>query len=893
MNVDGCPNVRACITPVRDGIHVKHQNAYPSLENDWLSIIGWFDWLMPVGFYYKTFTHPIIWRLVEPIIRKIAGLGEVLSPNSKSTAEDNESYPPSNQEYEHIHQYTDIAIIGGGRAGITAANQAAKSGLEVTLVDDQAELGGKLRYRPEFALTDGGGRGSLLDQVKGIESLPNLHILNNASCFGFYEGNLLAITQKRIQSSKPENGRSEVERTIHLRTKSTIFATGSYEVPLVFENNDLVGIMLSSAVERLVNLHDIKPAERAVIISPEKDGGSVAKDLQRVGVQINAIVPPESVIAAAGRKRVTSIVTKENKISCDLIVVCGARVPEVGLITQAGGELKWDGERAAFVPTNLPPSVFVAGEVTGIYDHEVALVQGSNAAIEAVRDLGVESGEENGETPRPNNVSPPSVVYHPSSELRGKSFVCFCEDVTVKDLHNAIDEGFDHIETLKRYTTVTMGPCQGKMCQLASISVCGHKTDKPSADVGTTTARPPNPSVSLGALAGARHHPVKHTPMHYQHDELGCIWMDMGEWKRPLYYKNHDLEDEKGCIEEEYRAVREGVGIIDLSTLGKLEVKGVDAAKLLDKVYTNRLSDLRVGRARYSIICDDAGIILDDGTISRLGDDHFFITTTTGNIEFVQEWLEWWMVGTGWCVHITNVTSGLAAVNVAGPLAREMLVGKDEHSLVDCDLATKAFPYMACRQTEVGGVPCLMLRLGFVGETGWEIHFPAEYGEYLWELLMAAGEDLGIKPFGVEAQRLLRLEKKHTIVGVDTDATSSPLGAELAWAVKLEKEDFIGKAAILRLGKGETREKLVGFVMIEDNVIPQDGAAIVLEGRPVGRVTSARFSPVNGRAVGMAWLAADFTEKDSEIQVNVNGRLEKARIASESFYDPKGKRLRM
>ena len=851
MNVNGTPNVRTCTTSVHEGMKVKHQNAYPSLEHDWLSTLKWFDWLMPVGFYYKTFINPPLWRFVEPMIRKVAGLGEI--PDSRSQS-----------KYEHVHLKTDIAIVGGGPAGLMAAIDSAKTHGSVTLIDDQPELGGHLRYQK--CTFNGYGEGMsglrgveiarrLSDQV---EALPNICVIRDASCFGFYEGNLLGIVQHNL---RPEGA----DRLIHLRTGHITVATGAYEVPMVFENNDLVGIMFSTAIQRLVNAHGIKPAENAVIISDEEDGGQVADDLREADVEIAAIIRPGDVVAARGNGKVAGIKTKDRHIACDLIVVCGPKVPDVGLIAQAGGKLEWDEQKGAFVPADLPPYVTVVGDVTG------------------------ESLRHRREATRP---------------LTKESFICLCEDVTARDICDAIDEGFDQMETLKRYTTVSMGPCQGKMCKLASIDICARQTQRTIGETGTTTSRPPTPPVSLGALAGARHHPIKRTPMDSKHDELDCAWTDMGEWKRAHHYKQQDVGDQRGAVEMEYRAVREGVGIIDVSTLGKLDVKGKDAHKLLDKVYTNRLSDLRIGRVRYSVILDDTGIILDDGTISRLSDDHFFITTTTGNIEFAQQWLEWWAVETGWCVHITNVTGGLAAINVAGPMARDVL-----SKLTDCDLSTKAFPYMACRRAEmgkvdeesatrhfrafgeVGGVPSLLLRIGFVGEMGWEIHFPAEYGEYLWDAIMEVGKEFGIVPFGVEAQRILRLEKRHIIVGVDTDATSNPISADMFWAAKMDKEDFIGRAAILRIQKYGIREKSVGFVM-QDDVVPEDGNAIGLNGKPVGRVTSVRFSPFQGKAVGLAWVPPELSGDGQEIQIHVDGQVANAQITSNIFYDPEGKRLR-
>jgi len=857
VTVDGQPSVRACVTPIRDGMQVRHQNATPSLEFDWLSAGKWFSRLMPVGFYYKTFTHPRAWKLARQFIRRAAGLGEV---SHVATAVPD--------RYEHMHNRADVAVIGGGPAGMRAAIGAAEGGQRVVLVDDQPELGGHLRYQ----------RLAGVEQARGlqerVEALENVEVLRNASCFGLYEGTLLGIVQRPPVSGAATNAagdaaggshRSAVEeRLIHLRAERIVIATGAYEVPRLFTNNDLPGVMLSSGVERLLHVHGVKVAERAVVISDDPDGGPMVEDLRAAGVEVVAVVTSPGVRAATGGSQVTGLTTTVGHFACDLVVVCGDWMPDAGLVGQAGGRLEWDEPRGAFVPAALPPHVTAVGAVAGVPD------QVAGAA-------------------RREPAQAPGATTSPSPQ----SFVCLCEDVTAKDVKQAIAEGFDHIETFKRYTTVTMGPCQGRMCQLAAIGICARETNRSMVATGMTTARPPTLPVSLGALAGARHHPTKRTPMHERHEALGCTWMDMGEWKRPLHYGKSDSADGPGgreakarAVEGEYRAVRERVGMIDLSTLGKLQVTGTDAAKLLDKVYTNRLGDLRPGRSRYSVICDDAGIILDDGTISRLADDHFFVTTTTGNLEFVQQWLEWWAAGTRWSVHVTNVTGGFGAVNVAGPRARELL-----QPLTDCDLGTRAFPYMACRRAEVAGVPCRLLRIGFVGETGWEIHFPAEYGEYLWDLLLQAGQDFGIRPFGVETQRVLRLEKKHVIAGVDTDATSNPVAANLAWVAKLDKEDFIGKAAILEALSRTPRERLVSFRMT-DGQVPEDGAAIVEDGQPVGRVTSARFSFANGKAIGLAWVPAALAADGQEIQVNVDGQLAGAHLVAEAFYDPEGTRLR-
>ncbi len=842
INVDGTPNVRACTQPVQDGMQITHQNAYPSLESDFMAVAERFAWAMPVGFYYKTFTHPWMWHLAEPLIRRAAGLGKI-DRDPKSDAE---------HPYEHVFLHTATAVVGGGPFGLRAALDVAERGEEVVLIDDQPELGGHTRYTGSgndnssavsFPETSSGGQSTdeLSALVKRVHEHPKVTIFTDATCFGIYEDNLLGIVHQGP-------GSPVAQRLTQLRTERIVVATGAHEIPLLFENNDVPGVMLSSGVQRLIGLHGVKPGERAVVVGTAEAAGSVSGALEAAGTAIVGTVPLDQVVKAVGRKHVSGLQTSEQLLACDLVVMCGDWVPDAGLVAQAGGNVAWDDERAVFVTSDLPDGVTAVGAVTG------------------------------------ETLPPATTLFQNSDSNPKKTFVCPCEDVSLHDLRTAIDEGFDHIETLKRYTTTTMGPCQGKMCHQAAIGICAQQTGQTIQETGRTTSRPPTSPVPLGALAGPHLHPVKRTPMHVKHDELGCVWMDMGEWKRPLYYGTPDSKKES--VEQEYWAVRQRVGLIDLSTLGKLDVIGPDAGKLLDKVYTNRFSDLRVGRARYGVICDEAGIILDDGTVSRLGEDHYFITTTTGNIEFVEEWLEWWLAGSGMCVHVTNVTGGMGAVNVAGPKARETLA-----KLTDRDLSNKRFGYMRCRKADVAGVPSLMLRIGFVGETGWEIHFPAEYGEHIWDAIMETGAEFDILPFGVETQRVLRLEKKHVIVSVDTDATSNPIESDLAWVAKLDKEDFIGKAAISRAKDRAPRERLVGFVM-DENVLPPDGCVIIADGQPAGRITSVRYSPVNERIIGLAWVAASLAVADQTIEVRVDGRPVTAKIKDEPFYDPAQARLR-
>ena len=807
MQVDGAPNIRACITPVREGMQVRHQNAYPSLERDYLSIAQAAGFLMPVGWYYKIFQSRGQWHLVEPHIRRLAGIG----------------LPPTGVEgeYEHANWKADVAVIGGGRSGLEAALQHARANADVVVVDDQPELGGHARY------TGGGAAATLIQQVR---EHPGIRILSASACFGIYEGNLAGVIQPRPHGNV-------LERLIHLRAAHIVVATGAIETPFVFKNNDLPGVMLSTAALRLMRIHQVKPGNRAVLVGHRRS--AVAEALQQAGVEIAAVLKPEEVRQAVGRNHVEGVATASQHIACDLVILCGPIVPDAGLLAQAGAKLVWDQQRGAFLPKDLPAHVSAVGRVLG-------------------EDL----------------------VFNPAVDARGRdkrAFVCVCNDVTTADIADAIGEGFNHTETLKRYTTITMGPCQGRMCQRDAIELCAAATGRTLGETGVTTSRPPNPSVSLGALAGARHHPIRRTPMHHEQEDLGAVWMDMGDWKRPRYY---GPAPETESVRAEYAAVRNDAGIIDVSTLGKLDVKGKDAGRLLDKVYTHRFSDLKLDRVRYAVICDEAGVMLDDGTITRLAPHHYFLTTTTGNLDFVDQWLRWWLAGSGWEVHITNVTSAYAAVNLAGPNARAIV-----QPLTDIDLSQ--FPYMSARQATVAGVPVIMMRIGFVGETGWEMHYPSEEGPNLWTALVKAGA----RPFGVEAQRLLRLEKKHVLLGVDSDALTTPFQADLAWVARFDKPDFIGRRALLAMSATPPADRLVGFLMA-GNVLPEDGCPVVLDGRPVGRVTSARYSPLRDRAIGLAWVPASHAYNGAEIQIRTAGRLATAAVHESAFYDPEGARLK-
>jgi sarcosine oxidase subunit alpha len=901
MNVDGSPNVRACVEPARKGMKIKHQNAWPSLDNDVLSNIGRFDKFLGAGFYYKSFIRPkFAWPIAERFIRKIAGLGEV---DYKSNHAD--------FEYDHTYLHPDIVVVGGGPAGMSAALEAAHRGMEVLLVDDQPNLGGHLLYQKRIYNSPdeySGRQGVDIARVvaERVRSTPNIQILSNTTAFGLYEGILIGAAQGR--------------RLYKIRPKKVIVAAGSQERPIVFENNDLPGIFLGSAAQRLVNLFGVKPGSKAVVVSSNDTGLQVAVDLMDAGVEISGLVETResldknsdqfkrlsdaripillshSIKSARGAAHVAravvapispdggSFTEPEREIPCDTLCISTGFEPSSSLLYQLGCKWTFDESLDETVPTELHSGLYAAGEVTGIHDLEASLLQGKIAGEEAARSL-TEGGphSSNARTQlesivsryrRSRNNTAPIIAPYEAK----KKFVCICEDVTEKDIKASIAEGFDELETLKRYSTISMGPCQGKMCHTQTVRILAKETGRSVPEAGLTTSRPPYRPVSLGTLAGRNRHPVKLTPFHHKTLSLKAKMMNMGEWKRPFTYTS---------VEDEYRAIRERAGIIDVSTLGKMDIKGKDASKLLDKVYPHFYSNLKVGKVRYGAICDDAGIILDDGVVARLAEDHYFVTTSTGNVDFVEQWLKWWATTDFECAHVTNMTAGYATLNLAGPKARDVL-----RKLVEIDLSPEAFPYMTCTQASVAGVPTILLRIGFVGETGWEMHFPAEYGEYLWDKILEAGTEFDIKPAGVETQRVLRLEKRHAIVGQDTDALSNPLEADMSWIVKFEKDDFIGKKAILRVQERGLRQKLVGFV-IDGPKIPDEGAVIVSEGRPVGRVTSSKHSPHVGRGVGLGWVPIELVKEDGKVNIISQGKTVTATLVEKPFYDPEGKRMRM
>ena len=716
---------------------------------------------------------------------------------------------------------------------------------------------------------------------------------------------------------------------IRLRAAQVIVATGCWERPLVFENNDLPGIMLASGVQRLLHLDHCQFPGEAVVVTDNAQGYRVAKQLKAAGTRISAIVdvrdnPPESadgirtfrghtIISANGSRHVSGAVIAplaghpRQSLPCRWIVQAVGFTPANSLLYQNGCKLRYDESVDQAVVIQHAPAMYSAGAVNALHKPHDAALDGQRAGLAAASALRPQDGElaesigQIGLIGRIGPIAHDAVAsaHYVSPSGAKKKFVCLCEDVTEKDICDAIDEGYSNIETLKRYSTVSMGPCQGKMCQSASIAICARHNGQSIVETGVTTARPPEQPLPMGVLAGRTVHfsLVRRTPMHAWHEKAGAKMGDAGNWKRPQVYSS---------VTQEYEAVRQRAGVIDVSTLGKIELRGADVVKFLEFIYPNRFANLKVGRVRYGVICDDAGILLDDGTIARLGDDRFFLTTTTGNADAIDSWFRWWLAqlsGTAlaagnapspaasavplkWDVRMTNVSGSYAAMNLAGPRSREVL-----KKLTDADLSSDAMPYLAASECTIAGVSAIVLRIGFVGELGYEIHVPSQFGLHVWEAIIEAGREFSIAPFGLEAQRVLRLEKKHLLPGIDTDALSNPLEADMPWIVKLDKEDFIGKESLARAQARGDRNKLVGF-RLSESVLPDLASLVLCDGKLGGRITSCGYSPAVGGTIGLAWVPANLARNGQTIQIQVNGRLIPAVVQEEPFYDPAGERLK-
>src|SRR5579863_2716887 len=876
FQVDGMPNVRGDVTWLRDGMRVTAINTFGGLWRDKARVLDRFAPLLPVGFYYKAFYSKRLFPAWERMFRALTGLGRV-------------TLDAAHEATPKRYGFCDVLVIGGGPSGLAAALAAAQAGAQVALADESPRL-------------TGNGAPTML---RAVQESPHITLYPATVAAGYYADHWVAL--------------AEAGRMTKMRARAVVFATGVIEQPAVFRNNDLPGVMLASGAARLLARHGVAPGRRPVIVAANLEAYQACLELHGRGITPAAIVdlraependaavsecralgvtllkssaPFEAIRGADGRVAGLTVAPLEpsgqietrspRHLECDAILMSVGWAAAAQLLLQAGGTTRFSEELQQFVPSVLPAGIFAAGRMNGVYDTESRAADGRRAGSQAAAHAGFgsPSGEAVARSLRcPSHPFP--IVDHP----RAKNFVDFDEDLQVKDLENAAQEGFDSSELLKRYSTVGMGPSQGKHSHMNALRILARYRGVGVEQLGLTTARPMYHPVPLKLLAGRSFYPERRTPVDGLHAALGAVWMPAGNWRRPEYYQVSG-ESRSQSIEAEVHAVRSAVGLIDVGTLGKIEIHGPDAAQFLDRAYAGRYSDLKVGMTRYGLMLDESGVIIDDGVIARVEENLFYSTTTTGGSATVFRELQRWNALWGLDCALVNVTGHRAAFNFAGPSSRELL-----QSLTDVDLRDEAFPYLAVREGSVTGAPARLLRVGFVGELGYEIHVAAGRGAEVWQALYAAGLRRALRPFGVEAQRVLRLEKGHLIVGQDTDGLTDPYEANAQWAVAMKKPFFVGQRSLRILHSRGPRQKLVGIELAAGAPLPKECHLVIENGAIAGRVTSVTHSRALNKSIGLAMLSPDLAQVGRDIRIRgENGQMLAAKVAPAPFYDPKNLR---
>ncbi len=921
------PNQRATTTELFNGLTSASQNHWPNLEFDIGAINTHLSRFLPAGFYYKMFIHPKpFWKHVyEPFIRQSAGLGKAPDKDNRDA-----------DTYEHFYAFTDVLVIGGGVAGLQAAKVAAQTGAKVMLIEQTAHWGGR-------APVDGGTiNGEPVDKfveqlVSEIETMDNVTMRNRCMGAGVYDHGYV-LGYERLTDHKP-GVQGPRHRLWRIRAKQVVTATGAIERPLSFAGNDVPGVMLASAMRDYVVNWGVTPGDRVIIATNNDDAYRTAITLKQAGVDVLRVVdardtagplaeearqlgirvdPGKAIAKVKGGKRVKKVAIcnqegiggAREEVECDAIAMSGGWSPVVHMWSHCGGKLIWDEANAHFRPDpSRPPLgadgegfVLAAGASNGplalgdvLKDADTAGKAAAKAAGFAAKRTKAPVGETTAEAPMA------AVWLMPSNaeiDLRMKSWLDFQNDVKVSDVQLAAREGYESVEHTKRYTTLGMATDQGKLSNINGLAILADALDSEIPKVGTTTFRPPYTPISMASIGGEARgevfQPIRQTPMHNWHDKTGADWEPVGHWRRTYAYVRPG-ESVHDAVNREVKNTRENLGLLDASTLGKLIVKGPDAGKFLDMMYTNMMSTLKVGKCRYGLMCSENGFLIDDGVVARIDEDTWLCHTTTGGAERIhghmEEWLqtEWW----DWKVYVANVTEQYAQVAVVGPNARKVL-----EKLGGMDLSKEALPFMEWRDGKIGAFDARAYRISFSGELSYEIAVPASQGQAFWDALIEAGQEFGVMPYGTECLHILRAEKGFIMIGDETDGTVIPQDLGLHWALSKKKEDYLGKRAHSRTHMADPeRWKLVGLETVDGSVLP-DGAYAVGEGvnangqrNMIGRVTSTYYSANLGKGIAMGLIKHGPDRMGEVVEFpGTDGKTYKAKIVDPIFYDKDGEK---
>ncbi len=921
------PNQRATTTELFNGLTSISQNHWPNLEFDIGAVNTYLSRFLPAGFYYKTFIHPKpFWKHVyEPIIRQSAGLGKAPDKDSRDA-----------DTYEHFYAFTDVLVIGGGVAGLQAAKVAAQSGAKVMLIEQTAHWGG--RAPVDGGTIDDAPVDKFVEQlVSELETMDNVTMRTRCMGAGVYDHGYV-LGYERLTDHKPGT-QGPRHRLWRIRAKQVVTATGAIERPLSFAGNDVPGVMLASAMRDYVVNWGVTPGERVIVATNNDDAYRTAIVLKKAGVDVLRVVdarpsagplaeearqlgirvdPGKAIAKVKGGKRVKKVAIcnqegiggAREEVECDAVAMSGGWSPVVHMWSHCGGKLIWDDANAHFRPDpSRPPLgadgegfVLAAGSSNGPLALGDVLTDADAAGKAAAKAVGCKPKRTKAPVGEATAEAPMAAVWlmpaNADVQLRMKSWLDFQNDVKVSDVQLAAREGYESVEHTKRYTTLGMATDQGKLSNINGLAILADALDSEIPKVGTTTFRPPYTPISLASIGGEARgevfQPIRQTPMHDWHNKKGADWEPVGHWRRTYAYVRPG-ESVHDAVNREVKNTRENLGLLDASTLGKLIVKGPDAGKFLDMLYTNMMSTLKIGKCRYGLMCSENGFLIDDGVVARIDEDTWLCHTTTGGAERIhghmEEWLqtEWW----DWKVYIANVTEQYAQVAVVGPNARKVL-----EKLGGMDLSKEALPFMEWRDGKIGDFDCRAYRISFSGELSYEIAVPASQGQGFWDALMEAGKEFGVMPYGTECLHILRAEKGFIMIGDETDGTVIPQDLGLHWALSKKKEDYLGKRAHTRTHMADPdRWKLVGLETVDGSVIP-DGAYAVGEGvnangqrNMIGRVTSTYYSANLGKGIAMGLIKHGPDRMGEIVEFpGTDGKTYKAKIVDPVFFDKDGEK---